>query len=129
MCRAPRRCSDEHTRQSFLPHGADAQLPGVHRKRTHRLDRLAGLRCHHKLVLSILIVFGILALVVYRPMRQGAGPLGARGMMRCEEALPAWIDAPAVSMYSSVPPIKGRVQGRPPISNVPIARTVQSARQ
>ena len=33
-------------------------------KRTHRLDRLAALRYHHKLILSVLIVFGILALVV-----------------------------------------------------------------
>jgi cardiolipin synthase len=36
----------------------------VHKRRTHRLDRLAGLRYHHKLVLSVLIVFGVLALVV-----------------------------------------------------------------
>lgn len=33
-------------------------------QKRHRLDRLAGLRYHHKLVLSVLIVVGILALVV-----------------------------------------------------------------
>ena len=36
----------------------------LERRHRHRLDRLADLRYHHKLVLSILIVFGILAAVV-----------------------------------------------------------------
>ena len=36
----------------------------LERRRPHRLDRLANLRYHHKLVLSILIVFGILAAIV-----------------------------------------------------------------
>lgn len=36
----------------------------MHKPRTHRLDRLAALRYHHKLILSVLIVFGILAVVV-----------------------------------------------------------------
>jgi len=36
----------------------------VLQKRKHRIERLAGLRYHHKLVISVLVVFGILALVV-----------------------------------------------------------------
>jgi hypothetical protein len=36
----------------------------VHTRRPHRLDRIAGLRYHHKLILSVLIVFAILALIV-----------------------------------------------------------------
>jgi cardiolipin synthase len=32
--------------------------------RTHRLDRLGNLRYHHKLILSVLIVFGILVVIV-----------------------------------------------------------------
>jgi cardiolipin synthase len=39
-------------------------LRQVLQTRRHRLDRLAGLRYHHKLVLSLLVVFGILLLVV-----------------------------------------------------------------